>query len=239
MTVDLQLGRVQVTESKSKWDSAVYIRHLERGESFGEAALQSSVLLQRMSFETDLVRLSEKRLDPSISSPMILMVWPVWSLIDRAIERWSPMSCHEWNGMNLFVMLERSNGFARFSRRWMFFSSTTFISGEDERDLKNLRLADTEIVCTLGVGGFGRVELVRDDWRRSSVTRSVRWTRWSIREIRRSTVWNKWRNNMSWRWNSKNTWWMNEISWWKLDRILSSGDFSSIFSSCLVSSLIT
>ncbi len=38
--------------------------------------------------------------------------------------------------------------------------STTFISGEDERDLKNLRLADIEIVCTLGVGGFGRVELV-------------------------------------------------------------------------------
>jgi cGMP-dependent protein kinase len=40
------------------------------------------------------------------------------------------------------------------------FFSTTFISGEDERDLKNLRLADIEIVCTLGVGGFGRVELV-------------------------------------------------------------------------------
>jgi hypothetical protein len=42
-----------------------------------------------------------------------------------------------------------------------FFSSTTFISGEDERDLKNLRLSDIEIVCTLGVGGFGRVELVK------------------------------------------------------------------------------
>lgn len=40
--------------------------------------------------------------------------------------------------------------------------STTFISGEDERDLKNLRLADIEIVCTLGVGGFGRVELVKE-----------------------------------------------------------------------------
>ncbi len=40
------------------------------------------------------------------------------------------------------------------------YYSTTFISGEDERDLKNLRLADIEIVCTLGVGGFGRVELV-------------------------------------------------------------------------------
>jgi len=43
----------------------------------------------------------------------------------------------------------------------MFFPSTTFISGEDERDLKNLRLSDIEIVCTLGVGGFGRVELVK------------------------------------------------------------------------------
>lgn len=39
--------------------------------------------------------------------------------------------------------------------------STTFIGGEDERDLKNLRLADIEIISTLGVGGFGRVELVR------------------------------------------------------------------------------
>jgi hypothetical protein len=43
-----------------------------------------------------------------------------------------------------------------------FCCSTTFISGEDERDLVNLRLADIEIVSTLGVGGFGRVELV---WR--------------------------------------------------------------------------
>ncbi len=34
-------GRAQITQAKSKWDSAVYIRHLERGDSFGEAALQS------------------------------------------------------------------------------------------------------------------------------------------------------------------------------------------------------
>lgn len=44
-----------------------------------------------------------------------------------------------------------------------FFCRTTFISGEDDRDLKNLRLADIEIICTLGVGGFGRVELVKKD----------------------------------------------------------------------------
>ncbi len=35
------IGRVQITQAKSKWDSAVYIRHLERGDSFGETALQS------------------------------------------------------------------------------------------------------------------------------------------------------------------------------------------------------
>ncbi len=34
-------GRAQITQSKSKWDPAVYMRHLERGDSFGEAALQS------------------------------------------------------------------------------------------------------------------------------------------------------------------------------------------------------
>ncbi len=45
-------------------------------------------------------------------------------------------------------------------QKYKYLFSTTFISGEDERDLKNLRLADIEIVCTLGVGGFGRVELV-------------------------------------------------------------------------------
>jgi hypothetical protein len=37
----------------------------------------------------------------------------------------------------------------------MFISSI-----DDERDLQSLRLADIEIVSTLGVGGFGRVELV-------------------------------------------------------------------------------
>ena len=37
----LLLGRAQVTQAKSKWDSAVYVRHLERGDSFGEVALQS------------------------------------------------------------------------------------------------------------------------------------------------------------------------------------------------------
>jgi hypothetical protein len=37
----LFIGGAQITQSKSKWDSAVYVRHLERGDSFGEAALQS------------------------------------------------------------------------------------------------------------------------------------------------------------------------------------------------------
>lgn len=44
---NLKLGRVQVTESKSKWDPPVYVRHLERGESFGEAALQSYVCFSK------------------------------------------------------------------------------------------------------------------------------------------------------------------------------------------------
>ncbi len=37
---------------------------------------------------------------------------------------------------------------------------TIFISVGDELSLENLRLADIEIITTLGVGGFGRVELV-------------------------------------------------------------------------------
>ena len=39
------LGRAQITQAKSKWDSAVYLRHLERGESFGEATLQAFVFI--------------------------------------------------------------------------------------------------------------------------------------------------------------------------------------------------
>ncbi|CAF4465991.1 unnamed protein product, partial [Adineta steineri] len=34
-------GRARITEAKSKWDAPINIRHLERGESFGEPALQS------------------------------------------------------------------------------------------------------------------------------------------------------------------------------------------------------
>ena len=34
-------GRAQITQAKSKWDNAVYVRHLERGDAFGEAALQA------------------------------------------------------------------------------------------------------------------------------------------------------------------------------------------------------
>ncbi|CAF3861285.1 unnamed protein product [Rotaria sordida] len=34
-------GRAQITKASSKWDTPIYDRHLERGESFGEAALQS------------------------------------------------------------------------------------------------------------------------------------------------------------------------------------------------------
>jgi len=38
---DFFIGRVQITQAKSKWDTAVYVRHLERGDSFGEDALQA------------------------------------------------------------------------------------------------------------------------------------------------------------------------------------------------------
>lgn len=61
------------------------------------------------------------------------------------------------------------NSFSSKTRIVFLFSSTTFISGEDERDLKNLRLADIEILCTLGIGGFGRVELVKNKKRFDSL----------------------------------------------------------------------
>lgn len=35
------LGRAQITQGKSKWDTPIYVRHLERGDCFGEDALQS------------------------------------------------------------------------------------------------------------------------------------------------------------------------------------------------------
>lgn len=70
------------------------------------------------------------------------------------------------------------------------FFSTTFIGGEDDRDLKNLRLADIEIVCTLGVGGFGRVELVNTDFYIVRFEKSL-YHRYKIQEIRRNIVLNK------------------------------------------------
>jgi len=72
------------------------------------------------------------------------------------------MNYHELNEMNPFDMHVKSMLIENYDRFELFdFSSTTFISGEDDRDLPNLRLADVEIVCTLGVGGFGRAELVK------------------------------------------------------------------------------
>ena len=43
----------------------------------------------------------------------------------------------------------------------LFYSSKGSICSDSEPDkLVNVRLKDLELVCTLGVGGFGRVELV-------------------------------------------------------------------------------
>jgi hypothetical protein len=91
-------------------------------------------------------------------------------------------------------------------------SSTIFTSVDDERDLQSLRLADIEIICTLGVGGFGRVELVikLNSFFFKCIFSSFRFKTY---EIRRSIVLNKWKNNISSQWNNKNMWWMNEILW--------------------------
>lgn len=63
-------GRVQVTQAKSKWDPPVYVRHMERGDSFGEAALQSCVsdlFLFPSSFtRTDPSHILAKKLDHSM-----------------------------------------------------------------------------------------------------------------------------------------------------------------------------
>jgi hypothetical protein len=70
-------------------------------------------------------------------------------------------------------------------------TSTSYISAEDERDLQNLRLIDIEIVSTLGVGGFGRVELVTSMIMMRSYTTLSVVSRFKIQEIQRNTVSNK------------------------------------------------
>ncbi|CAF1524292.1 unnamed protein product [Adineta ricciae] len=122
-------GRAQITQAKSKWDSAVYVRHLERGDSFGEAALQSE--------ETRPFNVIAD--DPNGVTCLVLDRQSYREMIADELSRFKR---------------EESVRYAR--------KNTTFISGEDERDLKNLRLADIEIISTLGVGGFGRVELAND-----------------------------------------------------------------------------
>ncbi|CAF1086523.1 unnamed protein product [Rotaria sp. Silwood1] len=122
-------GRAQVTKAKSKWDTPVYHQHLERGESFGEAALQSE--------ETRPFNVIAD--DPNGVTCLVLDRQSYREMIADELSR---------------LKREESCKYAR--------KTTTFIGGEDERDLQNLRLSDIEIVCTLGVGGFGRVELVQD-----------------------------------------------------------------------------
>ncbi|CAF0957572.1 unnamed protein product [Adineta ricciae] len=117
-------GRAQITEAKSKWDAPVYIRHLERGESFGEPALQSEETRPFNVIADD-------------SNGVTCLV------LDR--QSYREMIANELS------RLKREESF-KYPRRNI----------DDERDLKNLRLVDIEIISTLGVGGFGRVELVRD-----------------------------------------------------------------------------
>ncbi|CAF3062860.1 unnamed protein product [Rotaria socialis] len=122
-------GRAQITQAKSKWDTPIYDRHIERGDSFGEKALQAE--------ETRPFNVIAD--DPNGVTCLVL---------DR-------QSYREMIADELF-RLKREESF-KITRKL-----TTSTSGEDERDLKNLRLSDIEIVCTLGLGGFGRVELVQD-----------------------------------------------------------------------------
>ncbi|CAF0735498.1 unnamed protein product [Adineta steineri] len=117
-------GRVQITQAKSKWDTAVYVRHMERGDSFGETALQSE--------ETRPFNVIAD--DPNGVTCLVLDRQSYREMIADELSR-----------------LKRVES-VRYARK----------NGEDERDLKNLRLADIEIISTLGVGGFGRVELVND-----------------------------------------------------------------------------
>ncbi|CAF1362888.1 unnamed protein product [Adineta steineri] len=117
-------GRARITEAKSKWDAPINIRHLERGESFGEPALQSE--------ETRPFNVIAD--DPNGVTCLVL---------DR---------------QNYREMI--ANELSRLKREESFKCARRNVG--DERDLKNLRLADIEIICTLGVGGFGRVELIQD-----------------------------------------------------------------------------
>lgn len=71
------------------------------------------------------------------------------------------MNWPDWNDKNPFELQRKSiSGFlATFLR---ISSALSLSSVEDQRDLQSLRLADIEIISTLGVGGFGRVELVNE-----------------------------------------------------------------------------
>ncbi|CAF1025239.1 unnamed protein product [Didymodactylos carnosus] len=122
-------GRVQITQSQSKWDTPVFIKHLDRGDSFGEMALQEE--------ETRAFNVTAD----DVNGVACLV-------LDR--QSYKELMADE------ISKLKRGES-VKYARK-----NTTFISGEDERDLKNLRLADLEILSTLGVGGFGRVEFVRD-----------------------------------------------------------------------------
>jgi cGMP-dependent protein kinase len=123
-------GKVRVTRMMPNNEGEVFIRTLERGDFFGERALQSE----------DVRTANIIACDPEGVDCLVLEREAYLQLISKVAD------VHKvYNDDSIDGKQQNQNNNTR----------------DIEESLKTVKLADIKVVATLGVGGFGRVELVQ------------------------------------------------------------------------------
>lgn len=128
----LSSGRVKVTQKLPEYDEETEIRILQRGECFGEQAL-----------------LREERRTANVIAlpPGVECLVLDRESFNQLIGDLQELQDKHYDDSSL---LKRPSS-----------SHPVFFTGEVEKEFSSIKLDDLQIVATLGIGGFGRVELVQ------------------------------------------------------------------------------
>jgi len=126
-------GQVRVTRTTPGRDGEVFIRTLERGEFFGERALQSEDVRTANIIACDPNGVDCLVLERDAYLQLISKVADIHKVYNDDTVDGQP---HDQNDNNNAVR-------------------------DIEESLRNVTLSDIKVISTLGVGGFGRVELVK------------------------------------------------------------------------------